>query len=165
MSTKLIALTLAVSMLGLGGVADARTGVGWHGGSHHVARGTGHVRHVSRLGRRTHRTHRVYAHRPVRGYNYAYGAHRGYRHARRYNHGYVYRPSHRTNYVNRGPASAYWQNYWSNLGSYNHVNWPSLGYTSSMNRSRLVPNTAATAGRNNSITVPAMITLRRNAVS
>jgi len=165
MTTKLIALTLAVSMLGLGGVADARTGGGRHGGSHHVARSAGHVRHVSHLGRRPHRTHRAYAHRAHRGNNFAYGPHRSYRHARRYNHGYVYQPGYQSNYVNQGPASAYWQNYWSNLGSYNHVNWPSLGYTSYMNGHGFMPNTSATTGLSNSITVPAMVTLPRGAVS
>jgi hypothetical protein len=135
MSTKWMALV--VSMLGLGGVADARTGGGRHGGSHHVARSAGHVRHVSRLGRRTHRTHRFYAQRPHRGYNYAYGSHRGFRHARRYNHGYVY----------------------------NQANWPSMGYNRYAIRSRLNPNTRAIAGRSNTITVPATVTLPRGTVS
>jgi len=136
MTTKLIALTLVVSMLGLGGVADARTGGGRHGGSHHVARSAGHVRHVSRLGRRTHRTHRVYAHRPHRGNNFAYGTHRGLRHGRRINHGYVY----------------------------NRVNWPTTGYNRYVNHSRFVPNTSTTTVRGNTITVPATVTLPRSAV-
>jgi hypothetical protein len=137
MSTKLIALTLVVSMLGLGGVADARSSAGRHGGSHHVARSASHVRHAGHVRRRAHRTHRVYAARPHRGNHYAYGAHRGLRHGRRLNHGYVY----------------------------NRVIWPNVGYNRYVNRSRLIPNTSTTTLRgNNTITVPATVTLPRSAV-
>src|SRR5580658_1335716 len=140
MSTKLIALTLALSMLGLGGVADARTAGARHSGaSHHGYRSAGHVRHAHRLARRAHRTHRVYVHRLNRGINQAYATHRGHRHVRRYNHSYVYQPT----YLNRGLAMANWRYNRSNLGRYR----------------------TSRVGGSNSITVPATITLPRSAVS
>jgi hypothetical protein len=136
MTTKLIAMALMVSLLGMGGVADARTG-GSRGGGHHVARHVGHVRHagrVGRLGRRGHRTHRVYAAHPHRGTPYVARTHRVYRHPRRFNHSYVY---------NRGV-------------------WPNTGYNRYVHRTGVIPS--ATTLRNNTITVPATVTLPRSAV-
>ena len=87
MNTKLLALALMVSLLGLVGTADA------HCSGHH---------------------HNHF------GYNSGDGG---------YGAGYCYQPNH----VNQDPSPGYWENYWANLGSYNHVYWPSLGYTNNMN--------------------------------
>ncbi len=146
MTARLVALTLTVSLLGLVGAADARSSGGHHGGSHHASAGGGHVSHST--------THALssrsnggngYISGLNSGYGgYGYGSGYGGSGYGRYGSGYGNRGygyggygsgyGYQQNSMNQGPVSAYWQNYWANLGSNNHVDWPSLGYTSNMNQ-------------------------------